>query len=661
MSDDIYSVVVGTAGHIDHGKSSLVLKLTGTDPDRLKEEKEKGITIDLGFASWQLPTGQKVGIIDVPGHEKFVKNMVAGATGLDLVVLVVAADDGVMPQTREHLEIMQLLGMSRGLVALTKVDKVDPELLELCTMELKEHLAGTFLADAPILPVSSITGEGYPAFEAALAQAILATPPRDATGLFRMPIQRVFSSKGHGTVVTGIPVSGQVTKGDELEIQPAGVRGRVRSIQAYKAQVESARAGHSTALNMSDVDYEKVRRGMVAATPGYFAPHAVYEAEFTYLASSKKPLHHHQPVRFHTGTSEVTGRIYLLEGSEIEPGARALVQFQLDEPIVAAAGDRYVVRQDSPIVTIGGGQLVGVAERRGGRRRDVATRVQQKAESLGDPRAQLKVLVAEAGPAGTTDAALKAALQLKPAEQRALVDGLTKEGAFVRLQGGRLVATSVLSHFEKQCVALLEQFHREHPKQIYCEAIELRNAMMLDPVFFEELLGRLEAVGTIERDRSRIRQRGRALELSPEERELYQSLLIVFRDGGFNSPRPAELPRILGSTAARVQPVIALALERGDLIHLEENVMLERSHVHRVIRLVIAQIKTKGEVISGELRDQLGTSRKYIIPLLEHLDKIGLTMREGSQRVLRREYAKVLAREGLDHELPTSPEGLREP
>ncbi|MGH7150977.1 MAG: selenocysteine-specific translation elongation factor, partial [Planctomycetota bacterium] len=310
---EIHRIVLGTAGHIDHGKSTLVEKLTGVNPDRLPEEKERGMTIDLGFAPLVLEDGRRVGIVDVPGHERFIKNMVAGATGIDAVLLVVAADDGVMPQTREHLEIMELLGLRRGMVVVTKVDLAERDLLPLVLEDVRALVAGTFLEGAPLFPVSSTTGEGWPPFREALERFLRETPPRSSEGVFRMPIQRVFSARGHGTVVTGIPVSGRIRLGDRVEILPGPLTGRLRGIQAYRESVEEARAGHSSALNLSDLDYREVRRGMTAAVPGFFKAASMVEAKFRYLPRNRRPLLDRTEVRFHAGTAETIGVAVLLD------------------------------------------------------------------------------------------------------------------------------------------------------------------------------------------------------------------------------------------------------------------------------------------------------------------------------------------------------------
>src|SRR5262245_33953512 len=335
-------VIVGTAGHIDHGKSALVEALTGIHPDRLAEEQERGMTIDLGFAPYVHGSGALVGMIDVPGHERFIKNMVAGATSVDVVLLVVAADDGVMPQTREHLAILELLGVQRGLVLLNKVDLVDPALVEMARQDIAALLAGSFLADAPVLPVSAVTRQGLPELRAALDALIEQVPARDDEGPFRLPVQRVFSARGHGTVVTGVPVSGRVVAGDALEVVGRDLALRVRGVQAYGATRELGRAGHSTALNVTGADRADVRRGDVVATPGVFAARRRLSVPYRHVAA--EPLRNKLEVRLHVGTAEVLGAAVVLAADEVMRGEEAFLQLRLNEPVVSAPGDRYLLR-----------------------------------------------------------------------------------------------------------------------------------------------------------------------------------------------------------------------------------------------------------------------------------------------------------------------------
>ncbi|MBU4289344.1 MAG: selenocysteine-specific translation elongation factor, partial [Proteobacteria bacterium] len=351
-------IILGTAGHIDHGKTALIKAVTGIDTDRLKEEKLRGITIELGFASIDLPSGQHLGIVDVPGHEKFVKNMVAGATGIDIVAMVIAADEGVMPQTKEHMEICTLLGIKQGLVVLTKTDLVDEEWLELVTEDVRKFTRGTFLEDKPVLPVSSLTGQGIPEFIKALDELSAMTPSRPVNSLFRLPIDRVFSMKGFGTVITGTMVSGCVRTGDTVMIYPSGITSKVRGIQVHNQSVSIAEAGMRTAINFQGLEKASVQRGEVLSSPGALKPSYMLDVSLHFLKSNKKPVKNRTLIRFHTGTNEILGHIILLDKDEITPGETTVAQIRLDSPVAVVSDDKFVIRSYSPVRTIGGGQIL---------------------------------------------------------------------------------------------------------------------------------------------------------------------------------------------------------------------------------------------------------------------------------------------------------------
>ncbi|MGD0090332.1 MAG: selenocysteine-specific translation elongation factor, partial [Planctomycetota bacterium] len=400
--EHIFNVVLGTAGHIDHGKSTLVQALTGIHPDRLKEEQERGITIDLGFAPLELSNGLCAGIIDVPGHERFIKNMVAGATGIDFVMLVVAADDGVMAQTREHLQIIQLLGVRDGLTVITKKDLVEPDYLALVLEDVKALEAGSFLESRPVVIVSCKTGEGIAELKALLEAALAQVRRRAASGPFRMPIQRVFAKEGFGTVVTGVPLSGQVAIGDTLEVLPPGHQGRVKGLHAYNHPITHGQAGHSTAVNLHgpQIDKQELTRGMVVVTPGVFLPCRLVTARLTHLPGLPRPLKHRAPVRFHAGTAEVQGKVLLLEGDLMAPGTSGWIQVLLAEPVVLAPGDRFILRHQTPMVTLGGGEVLDVAPHKRKRAQPaVFAELQQRLDCLNEPAAlAAHILAAAEGP-----------------------------------------------------------------------------------------------------------------------------------------------------------------------------------------------------------------------------------------------------------------------
>ena len=638
---EIQPIVVGTAGHIDHGKSTLVKRLTGIDPDRLKEEQERGMTIDLGFARFALPDGRKVGIVDVPGHERFVKNMVAGATGIDLVILVVAADDGVMPQTREHLSIMGLLGVERGRVALTKIDVVEPALVELAIEDVAAAVRGTFLEDAPILPISSTTGAGYPEFVEKLHELAAATPPRSSGGVFRMSIQRVFSAHGFGTIVTGIPTSGAVAVGDVLEVLPRGLRGKVRGLQAYHETTERARAGHSTAINLADVDHHLVRRGDVVAAPGFFHPVRMAGARLTALPDLDRAIANRTPIRLHTGTVEALGEVVLLDQDELAPGATGLVQLRLDEPIVCAPGDRFVLRLASPAITLGGGLILEESKHRLKRFKDfVVEELSRQAQSLESPGELLEVVLSRAG--AKTLGADELAVEIKRprAETEALLADLERRGRARRLgpgAAGRWIDAERLEESLAKLEHEIERWFAAHAHREVIDIRDLRKATGFAPELLDLLLAEAARRGKLALEPGGlVRPAGRAAALDPASAELAARIVDALSRARFQPPAPAELAAALARPPKQVDALIELLVDRGDLHRVARDFVLVREH-YEAARAAIAAHSAKNKALDiPSLRDQLATTRKYLIPLLEHFDAQGLTLRQGGHRVLKR-------------------------
>jgi selenocysteine-specific elongation factor len=635
---EIQPVVVGTAGHIDHGKSTLVRALTGIDPDRLKEEIERGMTIDLGFARFQLPDGRTVGIVDVPGHERFIRNMVAGATGIDIVLLVVAADDGVMPQTREHLAIMTLLGVQRGLVALTKIDAVEKGMVELATEDIRATVRGTFLEDAPILPVSSVTRQGLPELLAALQRLAAETLPRSSEGLFRLPIQRVFSSHGFGTVVTGIPVSGSIGVGDMVEILPGDLRGKVRGVQAYHETTERARAGHSTALNVADVDHHAVRRGCVAATPGFFRPARMLGARFEALAHLDRPIENRTQIRLHTGTVEAVGEIVLLDCERLEPGQSALAQLRLDEPVVTAPGDRFVVRLESPAWTLGGGVILEESKHRLKRfKAFVVEELSRQETSLGSPGELLESVLHRAGDRLQKASELAIEIKRSPEETETLLGGLAGKGTAVRLGTGGWLhkekLESALARLERGIAAWFEG----HGHRQLIDVRDLRRSTGLDPDFQDALLQEAQRRGklTVEAG-GHVRPAGRGEAIDPETAALLDRVKSALAAAKFQPPEPSTLGTALGANPGRVEAVIEILVDRGQLRPISRGFFLTADLYGAARDAIVANCNKNGSLDIPSLRDQLSTTRKYLIPLLEHFDTAGLTLRQGGNRVLKR-------------------------
>ncbi len=635
---EIQPIVIGTAGHIDHGKSTLVQALTGTDPDRWVEEKERGMTIDLGFARMELPDGRQVGIIDVPGHERFVRNMVAGATGIDLVVLVVAADDGVMPQTREHLSIMNLLGVRRGLVALTKIDLVDEELVEFAEEDVREAVAGTFLEDAPIRRVSAITGEGLEELRQVLMEMAANTEPRPEVGVFRMPIQRVFSVRGFGTVVTGIPVSGSVKLGDVVEVLPSGQHGKVRGIQAYHESAETARAGHSTALNLTDIDQHAVSRGDVVATPGFFKSLTMVGARLDALPECDRPVVNRMRVRVHTGTADALGEVVLLDSEELAPGQSGLVQFRMTEPLVCAPGDRFVVRLATPVVTLGGGVILEESRYRLKRFKSfVLGELERQASSLGSPVAMLEAGLARDPRRWVSTEQLAVDLKRSTKETGELLEQLRADGrASSPGPGARWIHAETLDLSLEQVRDVLTSWFAEHPLRRKIDVRELRQGTSFEAGFLGMLLEvmaerqelTLESGGLVV-------PAGREVELDESTAALRGNCLVALTEARLQPPDQSELGERLGAQPEDVQRVLDLLRDEGEVVHVGGEMFLARAAYEEVRQAVIENCQAHGRLEIPELRDRLRTTRKFLIPLLEHLDSTGLTARRGGHRVLR--------------------------
>jgi selenocysteine-specific elongation factor len=633
---DIYNVIIGTAGHIDHGKSTLVKRLTGIDPDRLPEEKEREMTIDLGFAPFQLKSGRRVGIIDVPGHERFIKNMVAGATSIDIVLLVVAADEGPNIQTREHVTIMSLLGLKRGIVVLTKADKADPEFRALVREDVAALVRGTFLETAPVVEVSALTGEGIDRLVEEINRAVSETPPHDVSGVFRMPIQRIFSAKGFGTVITGVPVSGRARIGDTLEVLPPGRTGRVRSLQAYKAEVPEIRAGHSSAINISDIAHEEVRRGMVAATPGYFKASRYVEARFRYVPDKPRVLKNLAPVKLHAGTAECDGHIVLLDKKELAPGEEGYVQFRLDEPIVVAPGDPYIARLQTPMYTIGGGRILDASDQKLKRLKDEITlKLVEKEQTLTSEQSSIEFALKDAGrrTLNLQELSVAAKMPLAACEEalRALAPKL------VRFEPNRFMHPAAFEATLDHLAVLVEHFHARHPLRAGMDVLVLRNESRLEPALFERALAALVERGTLVLEGEKVRRATFSVKLSREDAECAAEVERLVRETRFNTPRPDEIyARFPRYTRDRLDRVLGLLVDNGSIVRLKDDVLFHREAVREAAEIIARAIEERGPIEAAQFRDLVGTTRKYVIPLLEHLDEIGVTQRVENRRILRK-------------------------
>ncbi len=633
---DIYNIIIGTAGHIDHGKSALVRRLTGVDPDRLPEEKEREMTIDLGFAPFTLKDGRRVGIIDVPGHERFIKNMVAGATSIDLVLLAVAADESVNIQTREHVSIMNLLGLKRGIIVLTKIDKADAEMMAIVEEDVRALVRGTFLEGAPVVAVSSVTGEGIDRLVDEINIQVASTPPHDVSGVFRMPIQRVFSARGFGTVITGVPVSGRAAVGDVLEILPAGRTGRIRGLQAYKSDVPEIRAGHSSAVNIPDVPHEEVRRGMVAAAPGYFKASRYVEARFRYAPDKPRPLKNLAPVKLHAGTAECDGRVVLLDRRELLPGEEGYVQFRLDEPIVAAAGDPYIARLQTPMYTIGGGTILEVSDRKIKRLKDEITmKLVEKEETLSSEQSSIEFALKNAGPRTFNLQELSVASKAPPAACEEALRRL--EDKLIRFEPNRFMHAAGFEAAMDRLAVAVEGFHSRNPMRVGVDAAALRRESGMEPPVFERALAGLLERGTLAREGDKIRRATFEVKLSRDDADCAAAVERIIREARFNTPRPDELrSRLPQYTKERIDRMLGYLVDGGSIARLKDDILLHRDSVREAAEIIAQAIREKGPIEASHFRDLVGTSRKYVIPLLEHLDAIGVTQRVENKRILRK-------------------------
>ncbi|MCB2185842.1 MAG: selenocysteine-specific translation elongation factor [Deltaproteobacteria bacterium] len=630
-------IVLGTAGHIDHGKTTLVKALTGIDTDRLKEEKARGITIELGFAHLTLPSGQKVGIVDVPGHEKFVKNMVAGAAGIDLVALVIAADEGVMPQTREHLDICTLLGVQTGLVVLTKVDMVDEEWLELVTEDVAEYLEGTFLENSPIVPVSAVKRQGIPELLAELDRIIADLSEQPATGPFRLPVDRVFTMKGFGTVITGTAVTGQVELGQEVMIYPRGLAAKVRGLQVHNEEVTVARRGQRTAVNLQGVDKELIDRGEVVAEPGSLVASLWLDLDLATLADMARPLKHRAPVRLHTGTKEVLGRVMLLDRDLLRPGEAALCQVRLEEPVAVMGGDRFVVRSYSPVHTIAGGRVLHPHPGRHKRNRPEIMAALASLQT-GGPREKVAVHARLAGAKGLTQTDLIRLTALSRKELDTLTGDMLSKQELVRFdkEGGRLIAAPVQEELLAGVLALVEEHHQKNPLKSGIGREELKNRLggELEPKLFAHLLRKLEAEGKIALEKDLIRLTGHSVQLAGDEEALRQRLVQAYQEGGFTPPYFKDVTAKDDKKKAR--SVLGVLINEGVLVKVKEDLYFATEPLEEIKSRLVRHAEAHGKINAQEFKDLTGLSRKYLIPLLEYFDSIQLTMRVGDDRVLRK-------------------------
>jgi len=631
-------VIMGTAGHIDHGKTTLVKALTGIDCDRLAEEKKRGITIELGFAYLDLPDGQRLGIVDVPGHERFVKNMVAGAAGIDFVTLVIAADEGIMPQTREHLEICSLLGVRAGLVALTKIDMVEPDWLDMVREEVAEYLKGSFLEGAPILPVSAHTGAGLPELKAELARMAAGYAPNRRSDLLRLPVDRVFTMKGYGTVVTGTLVSGKARVGDDITVYPAGLATKIRTLQQHGVQADEVPAGSRTAVNLAGVEVEQIARGDVLARPGSLFPSLAWDVELTCLASAPRPLRHRKEVHFHHGAREVMARVYMLEGESLEPGQTALCRIRFSEPLAGVFGDRVVARSFSPLRTIAGGRLLNPFPHRV-KRFSPAVEI-LRGLAVGTSEAVVLGQLDLAGTEGLTFAQLLVAtsLESKALEKALALMGGRQEALLVDREARLYISGKVAAALSEGLLTHLAAFHAREPMKpgVARGGLASTWGRRLAPKLFHFVLEGLLRKGAIAAEQELLRLPDHRVSLASDAASLRAKLLDAYDAGGLTPPNLKDVLDPLGVTFKEAAAVFKHLQDEGRLVKVAEGMYFSAAPLAELQRRVVAFFAGKDEMTPQDFREVSQLSRKYAIPLLEHFDKEKLTVRVGDSRRLRK-------------------------
>ena len=633
-------VTVGTAGHIDHGKSALVRSLTGTDPDRLEEEKRRGITIDLGFAHLDIGDELRVGFIDVPGHERFVKNMLAGVGGIDFVLLVVAADESLKPQTREHFEICKLLGIRKGLVAITKADLVERDILDLVRLEIQEFVRGSFLEGAATLAVSSRTGEGLQALRTELCRLGLASVPRPVDHPFRLPIDRAFVMKGFGAVVTGTLIAGTIAKEAEVEIFPLGRRVRVRGIEVHNAPATVAMAGQRTALNLVGVEAKELARGMVLAAPGFFRATIRLDSKL-HLLPTARALKNRTRVHFHCGTADLMAEVVLVEGKELRPGEEAFVQLRLIEGGLFIPGDRFIIRQFSPVTTIGGGVVLDnqpPKHRLGDPLIQETLRVMER----GEPQACLELLARQTGEAAL--AALVARTGWQPSEILNIGKELAGMNRVVLLgqPPSLLVHRKHFDEISKRAIEELDKFHAANPLVAGLSKEDLRSKVasggaargLPSPLLFNSVLQALSTQGKVNVQGELVRLGGRQIQLTPEEVSAKEQISAAFERAGLQVPSAREVLAILSIDRARAEKLLQILLKEGLLTKVSEDLIFHRAALGKLREVLVRRKAQSNRLSVATFKDLTGLSRKYAIPLLEYLDRERVTRREGDERVI---------------------------
>jgi selenocysteine-specific elongation factor len=642
------NIMLGTAGHVDHGKSALVKLLTGCETDTLAEEKQRGLTIDLGFAPCQLADKRVVGIVDVPGHVDFIRNMVAGAHGIDVVIFVVAADDGIMPQTHEHLHILTLMGLRHGLVALTKTDLVDAARRDYVIQDLRRLLAETFLANAPICPISNITGEGFDGFFDSLNQVVNACGDRKCGGHFRMWVEDAFTIRGAGTVVTGIPTHGRIRPDDELYLLPAGPSGHVRRMQVYGENAAEGSAGECVALNIPELDHESVRRGMVLCGSNSFEPVTMAEAELQILKSIPGKIEDYLEVQFHVGTGSVSARLAMLEDTAMTGGQKQFVQLRLASPLPLVSGERFVVRANvtgaggSSLTTIGGGQILGLSNTRLRRKkRWTLDQLAARREAVADPLRWCEQMVRESESPATV-ASLQKKCWSRVEEISAALEMLRAENRVVLAPGGGWIHCAVLQTIAANILAVVQNFHASNPQHAGVSREELQAALKSNPILLDAAAETLLHSKQMERNGALLARAGWNARIPDRDQRLCDQIAAKLQQADWSPPGLEELALSANEPLPRVTAMARLLAERGMVVRLDDRIWMHRDAVEAGKQTALKLFARAPMFSTMEFRDALGVSRKYAVPLVDYLDKIRFTVRSGNNRTPGVEAKKLL-------------------
>ena len=634
------NVTLGTAGHVDHGKTSLVKMLTGCNTDRLKEEQERGMSIDLGYAPCRI-RDLEVGIVDVPGHESFIKTMVAGASGMDGVILVVAADDGIMPQTREHLDILTLLGLRHGLVAVTKIDRVDDSRRQEVLADLSGFLRGTFLETARMLPLSNVTFEGFDPFYEALEGLVRSITPKRADGVFRMPLDRAFSAKGFGTVVAGIPIAGTASLGGETLLLPQNFTSRIKRIEVYGKPSDTLLCGQCAAINLGHCDAKEVRRGDVLTLPGYFTPQELYVCQLRLLPLEKIALKSGAELKFHTGTSEVNATLYPLESGELRGNSTHIVQLRMKRPIVAGPGDPFILRSFSPVRTIGGGTILEPIERRLKRNRPgVAENLAMQAAAVGDDARFVEYAIRTAPAIAVSKADLARRTKTLYPRLEAIVSRLVQEKKVLALSAELYLHCATAAEAGDRLLEQLGEYHHRAPEspgmtweqlgELFCQG-----ASPCQKPVLEGLVRLLESDGRLVERNQRVARAEHRPTFQDRDAAHLEAIESCFRQQGFAPPNTAELAEKIKLPPAAIDKLLRILQEHQQLVAVGDGLLFHREAIERARKLLVEHIQKEGRLESVQFKYLVETTRKFALPLLDYFDRTGLLRRVGNTRYLK--------------------------